>query len=424
MAADAGTALGAGAWRGHVFEPNEPIPITDTRIVDVDGQGVDIPTRVVQRLYPRPVLHLECSGLPPFAREQYSLGHTLRLDEGITIEAAVASHVPGVSYKWLPTSQPQVVVADNTAMSSADFLVINFRWFRGDRDVHMKTDDGYQRISAFLLPFGPWVVELTAVSRLHEILKQTEDSAGYAVTHTGRFFRSDGAEFMAVEADRVIRGLALFLSFVRGSRCGTAPVAYTAPDGTEAWLRLGAGHVARGGSTRSWLAGIDCGDPIPDLFSTFWKHFEGEDGDALEYILNWYLTAGESSYHVGIVMAQAALERLSVWIRGPAGSTRTGEFIRTAMNDLGLENQTNVPVACSNLRKFTEMRRIEHGPWAIVDVRNDIVHPAKRGCTISPRTQLEAADLAEYYVELMLLKKFFYSGEHWNRISEIHELVP
>jgi len=346
------------------------------------------------------------------------------LDDGITIEAMVASHVPGLSYKWVPKSQPQMVVSDDTAMTSADFLVVNFRWFRGDQDVHRKTDDAYQRVSAFRLLFGPWVVELTAVSRLHEILKQAEDSAGYAVTHTGCCFRSDGAEFTAVEADRVVRGLALFLSFVRGSRCGMALAAYTAPDGTRAWFRLGAGHVARGGSPRSWLVGIDSGNPIPDLFGTFWKHFEGEDGAALEHILNWYLTAGESSHHVGIVMAQAALERLSVWICGPTGFTRRGEFIRTAMGDLGLQNLANVPATLSNLREFMEARGIDHGPWAIVEVRNDIVHPATRGSTISPRTQFEAAELAEYYVELMLLKKFSYSGEHWNRISGIHEKIP
>lgn len=223
MGADEGTALGDGVWRGHVFKPNAPIPITDTRIVAIDGRVVDIATRVVQHLYPRPMLHLECPGFPPFAWEQYSIEHTLRLDDGITVEATVASHVPGLFYKWVPKSQPQMVVADNTAMTSVDFLVINFRWFHGGQDVHMKTDEAYQRISAFRFPLDRWVVELTAVSRLHQILKQTEDSAGYAVTHTARFFRSDGAEFTAVEADRVIRGIALFMSFVRGSRCGTAP---------------------------------------------------------------------------------------------------------------------------------------------------------------------------------------------------------
>ena len=424
MAVDAGTALGSGAWQGDVFRPNEPIPIADTRIVDIDRKPVDIPTRVVQKLFPRPALHLECSGVPPFAWEQCSLHHRLGLADGITVEATVASLVPGSSYRWAPTSQPQMVVDDDTAISSADFLVVNFRWFRGDKDLHLKIDDAYQRVSAFRLPFGSLIVELTAVSGLHEILRQTANSAGFAVTHTGRLFRPDGDEFTAQEADMVIRGLTLFLSFLRGSRCGIASVAYTTPDAAKAWLRLGAGHVTRGGSARSWLSGIDSGDSIPGLSSSFWKHFGGEDGAALEYILNWYLTAAESSYHVGIIMAQAALERLSAWVHGPARSVRPGNFIRMAMKDLGLESRTNVPATLSNLRKFMETRKIDHGPWAIVEVRNDIVHPEQKGSPISARTQLEAADLAEYYVELMLLKKFSYSGEHWNRISDVHESVP
>ena len=343
MSADAGTALGAGTWQGHVFKPNEPIPITDARIVEIDGRVVHIPARVVQRLYPRPVVHLECSGQPPFAWQQYSVGHTLRLDEGITIEAVVASHVPGLSYKWMPTSQPQMVVSDDTAMTSADFLVMNFRWFRGDQDVNMETEDAYERISAFQLPCGPWIVELTAVSRLGDIEKRIQDSDGFAVTHTGSLFRSDGTEFKAKEAELVIRGLTLFISFLRGGRCGIAPVGYTAPNGPNAWLSLGAGHVTRGRSARCWLSGIHSGDSIPSLFDSFWQRFRSNGRDTLEYVLNWYLTAAESSYHVGIVMAQAALERLAVSIRGPRGSTRTGDFIRTAMEELGLEGITGVP---------------------------------------------------------------------------------
>ncbi|MCY4653848.1 MAG: hypothetical protein OXC95_11870 [Dehalococcoidia bacterium] len=95
-----------------------------------------------------------------------------------------------------------------------------------------------------------------------------------------------------------------------------------------------------------------------------------------------------------------------------------------AMKDLGLESQTQVPAVCSNLRQFMELRGSQHGPWAIVDVRNNTVHPEQRGTSVSARIQLEAADLAEYYVELMLLKKLSYSGEHWNRISDVHEPVP
>ena len=71
-----------------------------------------------------------------------------------------------------------------------------------------------------------------------------------------------------------------------------------------------------------------------------------------------------------------------------------------------------------------ETRSIDHGPWAIVEVRNDIVHPRTKYASVSARAQLEASDLADYYVELMLLKMLGYSGEHWNRMNDVHELVP
>ena len=426
MSADAGQVLSSGRWQNRIFKPNESIEIADTRIVRIDGRHVDIPTRVIQELFPRPRLFLECSGVPPFASHEDFRDWTLCLDDGISLTAHLGSIAPGGSYTWVPTVQPCVVEKSPARLSSVDFVVINFRWFAGSQDLHLRTDDGYHRVSAFTFSADPWSIELTAVSGLTDILETIEKSAGYAVTHTGRIRRSDRSHFDGAEAEQVVRSLATFLSFLRGGRCGIALATGISDEDDEAWQRWGTGHVKRGNNSRYWLSGIHSEDAISDLFRGSFRRLVGADGRAVQNILDWYLNASESSYHAGLILIQAALERLSHLIldRPKGGREKTGDFIRDALSRSCLGVSASVPEALRELTDFAFAENIAHGPAAIVKVRNDLVHPRTTTPAISARTQLEASELAEYYVELILLKMFGYSGRHWNRIDARHEDVP
>ena len=426
MSADPGKVLSSGRWGNRIFEPNQPIEIADTRIIRIDSKPVAIPTRVVQRLFPRPGLVLECLGTPPFASNEDARDHILLLDDGCSLTARLGSIAFGRSYTWVPTVQPCVVEKSPARVSSVDFVVINFRWFAGSQDLHLQTDDGYQRVSAFTFSADPWSIELTAVSGLTDIVATIEKSAGYAVTHTGRILRSDRSDFDGAEAEQVVRSLATFLSFLRGGRCGIALATGIADDGDEAWHRWGTGHVKRGNNSGYWLSGIHSEDAISDLFRGFFRRFVGAGGHAVQNIIDWYLNASESSYHAGLILIQAALERLSHLIldRSKGGKEKTGDFIRDALSESCLGVSASVPEALRNLSGFAFAENIAHGPAAIVKVRNDLVHPRTTTRAISARTQLEASELAEYYVELMLLRMFGYTGEHWNRIDNVHEPVP
>ena len=426
MSANKPQVLSSGRWRNRIFKPNEPIEVAHTRIVRIDRKDVDIPTQVVQTLFPRPGVFLKCLGTPPFASNEDLCDHRLYLDDGVSLTARLSSISLGRSHAWVPTVQPCIVKQSSDRLSSVDFVVINFRWFAGRHNLHVKTTDGFQRVGALTFSSDLWSIELTAVPALSDILKTIEESAGYAVTHTGRIFRSDGRSFPTDEAAKVTRGVGAFLSFLRGGSCGVALASGTSDSGDEAWLRWGTGHVMRGKRAGYWLAGIDCADGLSDLFHGFWRRFKSSDGDAIQNILDWYLNTAEGAYHVGIILTQAALERLSrlVLDRTKKGEEKTGDFIRNALSESCLRVLSSVPKALRELNAFARAENIAHGPAVIVKVRNDLVHPRKTTASISARTQLEASELAEYYVELMLLKMFGYTGEHWNRIENVHEPVP
>ena len=49
-------------------------------------------------------------------------------------------------------------------------------------------------------------------------------------------------------------------------------------------------------------------------------------------------------------------------------------------------------------------------------IRNNVVHPEDRIGSLTVETQLEARNLSQWYIELMLLKQFGYLGRYWNRL--------
>jgi hypothetical protein len=57
------------------------------------------------------------------------------------------------------------------------------------------------------------------------------------------------------------------------------------------------------------------------------------------------------------------------------------------------------------------------GPWAITELRNEVIHP-KRGATERPTSvKIEAWKLAAWYVEMTLLAMFGFDGEYGNRLN-------
>ena len=90
---------------------------------------------------------------------------------------------------------------------------------------------------------------------------------------------------------------------------------------------------------------------------------------------------------------------------------------------------TVIPAPCEELNALAEKFKLEHGPHALVEIRNSIVHPDRKIQLHSIDEYHEAKQLGTWYVELILLNMFGYTGEYACRLSEVQmagdtELVP
>ena len=62
-------------------------------------------------------------------------------------------------------------------------------------------------------------------------------------------------------------------------------------------------------------------------------------------------------------------------------------------------------------------KNFAHGPHALVTIRNRLIHPKLKNGIPSSVAQRQAKELGLWYVELLLLNTFGYSGLYSNRLT-------
>ena len=409
-----------------VPKANQPIILAETQIVDIDGQFVQTPVRAVLRLSPQLGLNFESDDLPPliFKKERF----WILLENGVPIEVCVSSYNLGTRIKGtlVPITQPCLVMDTKRLLRSVEFSILNFPQFFGQQDLWIEVNRKIERRGAARLQAGPWIVKVTAVPDLDEVRKALKTDGGCAVTHTGLITRSEGRTFCVKDVSDLLSGLRAFLSFARGASCGIANVEGKDRSGEQSWVKWGSQHVRAGDNARSWLTTGEGGDVLVKVFRGFWQLFTKDEAwqETIARSIDWYLNSNESAMHVGVILTQAALERLSCRILERTRQERepAGEFIRVALKHLNLEAQ--IPPGCLELEKLRQDNNWDNGPHTLVEIRNDLVHPKNKYGSISLPTNYEAWNLGQWYIELMLLKLFDYQGSYRNRLTQELERVP
>jgi hypothetical protein len=137
--------------------------------------------------------------------------------------------------------------------------------------------------------------------------------------------------------------------------------------------------------------------------------------ETLSYAVYWFVRANSAAAggDGSLILSQAALEILSwTYLVTCSGMSRTQfkslkavEAFRELLNRMGIPPE--VPASLRLLQGIST-----DGAAAIVAVRNDLVHPEKRGGVL-PAT--EAWTLAQRYIELVILKLCGFDGEYANR---------
>ena len=160
------------------------------------------------------------------------------------------------------------------------------------------------------------------------------------------------------------------------------------------------------------------GDVLSQVFPGFWQLFIKDETwrDSISRVIDWYLISNEGALHSGIILTQAALELI---LQRDRGSKPTGEFLKAALDKLGLD--TNVPTIYQEL---LQVHNWAGGPHAIVAIRNDLVHPKAKYGPVSVSVHHQVNNLGQLYIEWMLLHLFGHQGQYRNRLTGQLELVP
>ena len=394
-------------------EPNQPITLANTSIVEVDGQPAEALVNVLLRLLPSPTVVIEADALPNvvLSKERFRV----RLGNAAELEAMVRSFNPGTGQgSLIPALQPVDVVDKGLPIRKVNFGVLNFPEVYGNQTIEVSDGGEPTTVPHAKLDVSDWCVEITGLSNIRDVAKTLKQDKGYALTYTGVVTHRDGTEFSVKTVERLLTALRLFLSFARGACCSLALVEGIDQNGQQSWLRWGAHHAEPGIRINSWFRQLNGADTLAELFPKFWSLFESDQGwrDGISRAVDWYLQSNISPPYIGIILTVAALERLSAQVLARPRKGKLGEFIKNALDELQVP--LDLPKGYQALRKIENW---EHGPHAVVEIRNDLIHPKRKYDPVSDYAIHEAWNVGQWYIEMLLLGKLKYRGFHSNRLA-------
>ena len=401
------------------YKANKDIALGETRIkFDVNGQCVDRPAEAILRMLPSPRLVIKCD---LDLRESYVRVADFQQDYvTATVHDQETKLIVGqFTFPWgseniqadmslFPKREPISIHHTGESLACVEFSVLNFPDFFGKQD----------KIGAIRLQAEPWVVDFSAAPNLSKVKRELDATGGYGVTHSGTIKRTDSADFSAADVERLLHGLSLFLSFARGAYCGLTLVKGKSRDGQVAWERWGADRVTAWFSPLSWFD-RNHSQLLANVFPGFWRRYQ-EREEELRTVITLYLDSNLGRSHGvgldgGLILTQAALERMAHKEAGKPGKRIAKALRKSGISEKALPIS---PDSCPELARLATEHRWKHGPHALVEVRNEVVHPSRKYDRLSPRAYYEAWNLGQWYLELMLLRRFEASGEYGNRLTQ------
>ena len=409
-------------------EANRPISLEETWITDIEGQSVRTPVRVILRLLPQPKLVVEYDDFPevrPHIRKEkchISFENGGKVDMYV-LRSRMAEKIEGA---FSPVRQPCTILDKGRPLQSVEFSILNFPEFIGKENQYIEVNGKKQLCGIARLEAAPWLITITATSNLSENLNTLRKDSGYALTHTGFIERSDGGTFSVEDVQSLFSGLRLFLSFVRGASCGLTLIEGKDQNGEQSWVQWGSYNTMPWRYVNSCADSIRTrGDILSEAFPGFWRLFEQQAGvlnQPISLALYWYLCSNESNtLEPGIILTHAALERLAHEIAGKkVKADVTGVWIGKALKAAKINPK--IPGSCQALEALRRRENVTDGAEMLTRIRNDLVH-AEMKMSVSMKAYTEARNMGQWYVELLLLKLFDYSGSYTNRLTRQSEVV-
>jgi hypothetical protein len=300
-------------------------------------------------------------------------------------------------------------------------------------------DSGSQlyRVNAGIANFGPysvaattirleggtWVFELTPVEESRFLYPPGIQNDSYRFSQHLLLQRSDGGGFSSANARNALSALSTFLSFCAERWIAPVLIAGFDRSGNVAMEEWGTALVEPTGGYGGWLDEYH-GGTMAEVFPGFSMLMEDPEWRrTIRTAVYWYVRADTD--HVGpdgaIILIQTALERLAghILVTVRHAISEEGFSKLAAADQLRLVlNACSVPLELPTLLTHSAAVATGQkgepdwvdGPQAFVAVRNQIVHPGKRQRVTGGNCFFEALQLGKWYLELILLRCFDFSG--------------
>jgi hypothetical protein len=308
-------------------------------------------------------------------------------------------------------------------LKHVEFYLANFPSFLGSA-VRNKQGTEVSASRATLKDRG-WAITIDGIwegsTRRHDI------DGHFFLSHVCRLEREDGGTFTSREAADLLASLYWFFSFCRGAATpAILPLGFNA-DGNQVWCEWGSWNISRYQNKRNWFNDFSA-EALEKTYSGFIERLDNESlKQSTQLSVYWYLEAEKAGSDSAIILIQAAFELLawSFFVEqqrkySPESFERTPSRELLPQLLLSIPIELEIPATLGALRQTAADQGWADGPTALFGIRNALLHPTIQNRrsydTLTPMSLFEAAQLALWYLEMILLWSAGYSGRYANRL--------
>ena len=401
------------------MQDNPVCVLAETEIVELDGKTISVAVKLVERYAPKQSLYIEGHDLPSVFLD-HGL-HRIKLASGtaslcVFLGSFSLNHqveTGKIHGRLVPTRTPCAAIVKETRLRSATFGIFNFPAFRSHppKVIEYNNRVCFEGITKFVT--DRFCVDIEPLDDIRKREDMARTTQSIYQSHKGTVNSTSSASFSAGELIEFLNDIRRFLSFLRRASVGINAVMAVDFRGTSRIARWGMEHVTPGDTPQHQLllSPISAGNDMADIFPGFYREVMSSHGDTVRLAMDQYIEGNSVNFMMGIPNAQAILEALARLL-GPWKGARTS--ISEVLRDRNI--LLNVPKDFTTLRQFVAKNNFTDGLVGLVKLRNMLTHSPTKVYSIPPFTFLDACELGQWFIEMLLFHMFNYRGRYRSRL--------